>query len=258
MNPRTNTCFIYLRISPKEKTQPGFHLGIDAQRTKCIAMAAVKGWTVPEENIFIDDDCSGSLKREKRPGLDAMLRRIEKDKNSAVIVATVDRLSRNLKYGLGLIETITKNNAFISCMESFDTTTAIGMAMLQITLVFAELERGRAIERTTEGLAALKARDMQYGTVPYGLQRGEPQTIAKGDKTLTRYPLIPNAAEQEVVGLVKGLRGQGISIRGIAKELNRREIPTRSAGKVINHKGTMRSASGLWSKTAIVRILQAA
>ena len=236
----TNTPFIYLRISPKEKTQPGFHLGIDAQRAKCLAMATVKGWVVLEENIFVDDNFSGAEPPEKRPGLKAMLDRLEKETGHPVIVASLDRLGRDMRLTLDLVDTITKKNALISCNETFDTTTEIGKFCLHMFAALGQLERGRAIERTREGLAALRARGMQSGTLPYGMQRGKAHLITKGDKTITRYELEPNPAEREVIELVKGLRTQGISIRGIASELNKRKIPTRK---------------GEWGKTQISRIL---
>lgn len=247
-----NTPFLYLRISPKEKTQPGFHLGIDAQRTKCLAMATVKGWTVRDEDIFIDDNFSGADGPDKRPALRTMLDRIEREENHPVIIAALDRLGRRLRLTLDLVDTITKKNDVISCNESFDTTTAIGRFQLQIFAALGELERGRAIERTIEGLDALKQRGMQWGTIPYGMQRGEMHSVTKGEKTVKRYSLVPNPAEQEVISLVKQLKDQNIGIRGIASELNARGIPTRFPNG-LRQKG--KTPNGKWQPTQIARIL---
>ena len=41
---------------------------------------------------------------------------------------------------------------------------------------------------------------------------------------------VKNGAEQQVIRLMRQLQGGGDSLRGIARELNRRLVPTKNAG----------------------------
>ncbi|MEM8576119.1 MAG: recombinase family protein, partial [Pseudomonadota bacterium] len=52
---------------------------------------------------------------------------------------------------------------FISLTERFDTSHPMGRAMLQVALVFAELERAMISERTKAGIAAAKAAGKRFG-----------------------------------------------------------------------------------------------
>jgi DNA invertase Pin-like site-specific DNA recombinase len=242
--PTTTTAFIYLRVSSDKQARSG--LGIAAQRERCLAMATVKGWTVPPECIFIDGSEEGGKgvtgTISERVQLDRLLAMIKKEPPAAVIISSLDRLGRRRKIIESLIEEIGENTDLVSCKESFDTTTAAGRFVLNIFMDLAELERDTISERTCEGIAALKARGMQYATLPYGFTRGrEHEKIQSDGSKRIVYELTPNPAEQEVIALVKGLRQKRISIKGIADELNARKIPTR--------KNTH------WHKTQIIRIL---
>jgi len=231
--------YIYLRVSSLDQERSG--LGIAAQKERCLAMATVKGWTVPENCIFSDEGVSGTL--SERPELDRLLDAIRKQPPTAVIISSLDRLGRRRQIIQDLVEEIGRVTDLVSCKESFDTTTAAGRFVLNIFMDLAELERDQISERTTEGMASLKGRGMQCGSIPYGYQRGEGRDKLLSDgKKKTVYPLVENAAEQEVISIARNLRESGISIRGIAQELNQRGIATRT--------------NGSWQKTQIARMLE--
>ena len=85
-----------------------------------------------------------------RPEFQRMMRDIESGRINTVIVHKIDRITRSLKDFFVLWETFEQHNVqFISLHENFDTTTAIGRAMLKLILVFAELEREQVSERTS-------------------------------------------------------------------------------------------------------------
>ena len=54
--------------------------------------------------------------------------------------------------------------------------------------------------------------------------------------------LVKNAGEQQVIRLIRQLHGGGRSLNAIARELNRREVPTKNAG--------------LWQATTVAKILR--
>ena len=53
---------------------------------------------------------------------------------------------------------------------------------------------------------------------------------------------VKNGAEQQLIRLVRQLQGGGASLRGIARELNRRLVPTKNAG--------------LWQPNTVAKILR--
>jgi len=76
---------------------------------------------------------------------------IKEKKINAVVVKRLDRLSRSLLDFEQFSNLCQENDVeFISLKESFDTTTAMGKAMLRIALVFAQLEREQTAERIAD------------------------------------------------------------------------------------------------------------
>lgn len=81
-------------------------------------------------------------------------------RGDTLVVWKLDRLGRTLTGVLEMIEQLNRDGInLVSLTESFDTTTPMGKAFLQIALVFAELERNMISERTKAGMAARKAAD---------------------------------------------------------------------------------------------------
>ena len=84
-----------------------------------------------------------------RPEFKRMMADVKSGKVDTVIVYKIDRITRSLRDFFTLWETFESLNVqFVSLHEKFDTTTAVGRAMLKIILVFAELEREQTGERT--------------------------------------------------------------------------------------------------------------
>src|SRR5712675_165361 len=90
----------YIRVSTEDQAESG--LGMDAQRTRCKAMAQVKGWLEP--TFYIDDGISGTKPVSKRPGLKQMVEDITEGKINAVIIPSLDRLGRTARIIINLVE----------------------------------------------------------------------------------------------------------------------------------------------------------
>jgi hypothetical protein len=110
----------YVRVSTEEQACSG--LGIEAQKSRCKAMAVVKDW--PEPVIYADEGNSGT--KSTRPQLDRLLADIEAGQIDAVISVALDRLSRNTRLTLDLVARISKHAILVSCREQFDTATPQG------------------------------------------------------------------------------------------------------------------------------------
>ncbi|MCQ5187620.1 recombinase family protein, partial [Streptococcus parasanguinis] len=79
----------------------------------------------------------------ERPGIQEVIRDVRAHKVKKVIVWKLDRLSRSQKDTLIMLEDVfLENNCdFVSMLESFDTSTPFGRAIVGILAAFAQLER---------------------------------------------------------------------------------------------------------------------
>nr|DAL04107.1 MAG TPA: integrase [Caudoviricetes sp.] len=103
---------------------------------------------ISDYEIFEDDGYSA--KNTDRPKFQEMMHKVRSGHFTKLIVYKVDRVSRNLLDFASMYKELKDNHvAFISMNEQFDTSTAIGEAMLKIILIFAELERNMTSERVT-------------------------------------------------------------------------------------------------------------
>jgi DNA invertase Pin-like site-specific DNA recombinase len=88
---------VYLRVSTDKQTT-------DNQRRELEAVAARSGWHVVK--VYEDAGISGAKGRDKRPGLDAMLKAVNAREFDMVAAWSVDRLGRSLKNLLGILQSL--------------------------------------------------------------------------------------------------------------------------------------------------------
>lgn len=122
------------------------------------------------DNYEFFEDAGYSGKNTDRPAFQEMMNRIRRNEFTHVLVWKIDRISRNLLDFAEMYEELQSLRVtFVSKNEQFDTSTAIGEAMLKIVLVFAELERNMASERVTATMIS-RASNGQWngGRIPFG------------------------------------------------------------------------------------------
>lgn len=121
-------------------------------------------------NYEIFEDAGYSAKNTDRPDFQKMMSRIRSGEFSHLLVWKIDRISRNLLDFIDMYEELKRLGvAFVSRNEQFDTTTAMGEAMLKIILVFAELERNTTSERVSNVMISrAETGKWNGGRVPYG------------------------------------------------------------------------------------------
>ena len=213
---------IYLRVSTDEQAESG--LGLEAQLAACRALAARMGWEVV---LVLEDSMSGGLPLEKRTILlDALAALARGD---ILLVAKRDRLSRGDMMTTAMIEAaVERAGARIASAagEGTESDDPASILMRRMIDAFAEYERLIIKARTRAALAAKRRRGERTGQVPYGcrLSGGGPPSKKTGMPT----GLEPDVAEAAAIGLVRELRAAGVSLRAIARELDRREVPTKS------------------------------
>ena len=111
------------------------------------------------ERIFDDRGSSASA---ERPGLKACLDYLRK--GDVLVVLDLDRLGRLAGELIRLVDELERHGVgFRALNASFDTTTPMGRAFLQIQAAFAEMERNVIRQRVKEGIAAARARGRKGG-----------------------------------------------------------------------------------------------
>ena len=159
---KTKRAALYLRVSTDGQS-------VENQRLALQAVAAQRGWSVVAG--YDDNGISGAQGRDRRPGLDALLRDATRGRFDVAMVWAMDRLGRSLA---DLIDTLrvleaAKVDLYLD-QQAIDTTTPAGRMFFHITGAFAEFERDMIRGRVNAGLARARA---------HGVQLGRPKVSAK-------------------------------------------------------------------------------
>ena len=116
------------------------------------------------------DQMSGA--KQRRPGLDEMLRDARRGQFDVVLVWACDRLARSVRHFLEVLDELNQLNVeFISFREQLDTAGPLGRAVVVIISVVAELERSLIIERVRAGMRRAKLEGRHIGRKPLVIDR---------------------------------------------------------------------------------------
>ena len=221
----------YYRVSTKRQGRSG--LGLEAQREAVERFAKDQGYTLI--NAFTEVETGkGSDALEARPELAAAIRDA-KLRNCPVLVAKLDRLSRDVHFISGLMRT---RVPFIVTELGPDADPF----MLHIYATLAEKEARVISERTKHALAAAKAR---------GTKLGNPNGAAhlKGlgnDSAVATLKADAQERAEGLAGIIASIQAEGItSANAIAGALNARHIATPRGGR-----WTARSVLNVMSRLA--------
>lgn len=122
---------------------------------------------ISDEEILVFKDDGFSGKNIKRPGFTQLLGLIKQKKIKRVVVYRLDRISRSVGDFAEFIKLLEKTDTeFVSLQESFDTSSPMGRAMMQVTAVFAQLERETISERVTDNMLEMSLKGVWLGGKP--------------------------------------------------------------------------------------------
>src|SRR3981189_3399101 len=144
----------YLRVSTRQQQRSG--LGIDAQRAAIERFAATESLSIAAEFVEFESG-KGADALERRPQLAAALAAAKSSKCS-VVVAKLDRLSRDVAFVSGLMA---QRVLFIVAELGRDADPF----MLHLYAALAEKERRLISERTIAALQAKKASGAKLGNL---------------------------------------------------------------------------------------------
>lgn len=232
----------YFRFSPRpavNRDATGDAESLAGQRRLCRAYAKMRDWKVVGE--FSDEEKSGGS-RKRRLGLVEAVDCAKKHK-AVLIVAKLDRLARDVPDTYAICSELKDSGAsLLSATEPFDTSTAIGEAMMGLLAIFARMERRNISDRTSSAMLGMQGSGrLVGGKPPYGWKKGEAFAIrlANGSEAV-RYMLVEDDDEQRVLKMIRQMLAEGLPLNAVAERLNGMGEGTRAGGD--------------WHATSVLRI----
>lgn len=154
----------YLRVSTnKDQT-------VENQRLALAEWAQGRGHSIVAE--FVDEGISGAKGRDKRPGLDSMLRAAVAGKFDMLAVTELSRLGRSLQHLIQILNELQalRVDLFLQ-RQAIDSSTPFGRMQFGMLGLLAEYERDLLGERTREGLARARRQGKRLGRRPVAEHR---------------------------------------------------------------------------------------
>ena len=146
---------IYCRVSTLDQTINNQLLEL---RDHCSKM----GWEIVKE--YADEGLSGTLSREKRPALNALIKDAYRKRFDSVVCWDISRIGRSMKeLVLFLSDMKDRDIGICSVRQGFDSSTSMGEIMFQFVGILSSWEREMIRERTLAGLERAKSEGKTLG-----------------------------------------------------------------------------------------------
>jgi DNA invertase Pin-like site-specific DNA recombinase len=197
------TAIAYTRVSTATQGRSG--LGLEAQQAALARFAEAEGFKLLETFSEVETG-KGSDALDRRPQLAEALK-LAKRHEAPIIVAKLDRLSRDVHFISGLMA---HKTPFIVAELGADADPF----MLHLYAALAEKERRLISQRTRDALAAKKAQGVKLGGLNAKGIRNRDEAKARAE---TLRPILAELSS--------------LSARAIAAELNARGVATPSGAK---------------------------
>jgi site-specific DNA recombinase len=222
---------IYARVSTEGQEREGTSL--DSQLEACRQLAQERNYDVPGEFIVAEAYSGLSL---NRPELDRIRQWAREGQIDAVIVYTLDRLSRNPVHFIILQDELERSGVEIILVTETLDSSDLGKLITYIKGYAAKLEAGKIRERTMRGIM----QRVKSGKLPSG-RRGRLYGYEYLQDSGTRR--IDESEAQWVRRIFQWFVNEGIGIDRITYKLRELNVPTPSG-------------AGLWYSSEVWRILK--
>jgi DNA invertase Pin-like site-specific DNA recombinase len=197
----------YFRVSTDKQGKSG--LGLEAQRKAVLDYLNGGTWSLIGEFTEIE-----SGKRNERPQLEKALAACKRHK-AKLVIAKLDRLSRNLPFIATLIESGVE---FIAVDNPHANKLAI-----HILAAVAQHEREMIAQRTKDALQAAKAR---------GVVLGNPKLDHVRDRAVASLKADADRFARNVAPIIREIQSSGVASHpAIARALNSRGVATARGGE---------------------------
>lgn len=226
----------YCRVSTIIQQNEGH--SFDVQKDIIKKYCEKKGYKLTK--IYIEQ-ISGTTDCMKRPEFQKAIKDLESGKSSGLVCTKFDRLSRNLRDLLNLIESHFKNkyNVYFTDFDQVDINTAEGRCQMQLLGTFSELERNIISKRTKQVMEYKKdKKEKTGGFLPYGYK-----VIIKDNNGKKTKQLIECEYEKNLIKELLDMKAnEKISYRELGLILTERKFENRN--------GSLN-----WSRSCVMKLL---
>jgi site-specific DNA recombinase len=220
----------YVRVSTEEQAREG--ISLDNQKDRIKSYCQYKSLELLQ--IIEDAGISGG-KNKARPGFVELLDRIESNHIEAVVLYSLERLSRDMLTLLALERLLDEKVIELHTVEGqVDTGSPDGWLNFAMKAFLGEMERRQVKYRTKKAMEYKKGQGSVVGSVPFGYRR-------EGND------LVVDLHEQSVVRLINTLYSQSMRLIDISKILKRQGMKTRN-GKDFTAEQVRRIVTGYEGK----------
>ncbi len=227
MSAKTTKAVSYLRVSGKGQVEGD---GFDRQRDAVTRFAKASGFELVDE--YRDEGVSGTKDLESRPGLAALLDRVENNGVKVVVVERADRLARHLMVSEVIIDQMRRAGVRVLTADGADLTSddddPTRTLIRQVLSAVAQFDRAVTVLKLRAARERKRSRGERVeGRKPYGHHPAE-QTLIEHIQQLRRKPR----------------KGERMSVAAIAAQLNA--------------EGHRNRAGREWSPQMVHHVLQSA
>lgn len=215
---------IYARKSTDQTGVTDEAKSVTRQIEHAKAYAAKKGWTVPDELIFVDDGISGA-EFVKRPGFIRLMNALKpKPSFQFLIMSEESRLGREaIETGYVLKQIIDAGVRLFFYLEDRERTldSAMDKVMLSLTNFASEMERERGKQRTYDAMLRKAKAGHVTGGVTYGYDNRE---VLSSEGHRLHVVRVVNPKEAAIVHQIFEMYAGGLGITRIAHHLNHDKV----------------------------------
>lgn len=188
--------------------------------------------------IFIDKGYSGG--NTNRPQFQEMLNLCEEKVVNKIITYKLDRISRSLLDFVLLLEELEKDDVeLISCTENFSSKSEMGVLIMKLLIMFAEMERKNIRNRIRDNYYARGEKGFYLGGyASFGYRK---TSIKINGKKTSGYE-IENREADIVNRIYRRYVFDDWSANKICKELNKENVFTKRGG--------------MWSPISLLRLIR--
>lgn len=211
---------IYTRVSTTEQADEGY--SIDEQTRVLKEYCELHGYMVYDD--YVDRGISGK-NIQGRPAVQRLLQDAEQKKFDVVLVWKMNRLARKMVDLMNIVELLnSKNIAFRSYTENYETETPTGKLQFQMMAAIAEYERNNIAENVKMGMLARAKEGRWNGGQVLGYDVVEVPNESKRRKNTY---LVMNEKEANIVRCIFQMYTSGHGYKSIANCINKKGYRTK-------------------------------
>lgn len=204
----------YVRVSTDKQVREGVSVENQVERIRDFCERD----NLELVDIIRDEGISGGKNRSRR-GFVNLLEKIEIDEIDAVVLYSLERLSRDMLTILSLERFLDEYEVTLYTVEGkIDTSTIDGWMSFSMKAFMVEMERRQVRSRTKKAMEHMKKNGRVVGDIPFGFKR-------EGDL------LVEIPGEQSTITQINEMYSRGMNLSSIVRTLNGEGIKTRSGNE---------------------------